>query len=162
MRAITLKEIAMILLAKTETRVATSASRAYQYLINMERFGEWFPEVISIKSANDMAHGDVGKQYLETVALPIIGHRKIKLCVAEAIKNQRFVTEGNLIPILPRMDIFIAELSDGEILVKWSMFSRSPNKLVQLMLLPSARRILQQRADIASARLKQRLEEYVD
>lgn len=149
----------MILLAKTETRIATAASRAYQLLINMERFGEWFPEVTSIKSVDDMAHGKVGKEYLETVTLPVLGQRKIRLCVAEAIKNQRFVTEGNLVPILPRMDIFIAELSDGEILVKWSMFSRSPNKLVQILLLPSVKRVLQQRADIASVRLKQLLED---
>ena len=148
----------MILLAKTEIRVATSAAKAYQLLINMENFGDWFPEVISIESANNMAHGEVGKEYLETVGLPVLGRRKIRLRVAEAIENQRFVTEGNLIPILPRMDIFIAELDEREILVKWSLFSRSPNKLVQLLLLPSAKRIMQHRADIASVRLKQLLE----
>lgn len=149
----------MILLAKTETKIQSSAQEAYQLLVNMERFGEWFPDVITIKSVNELAHGEVGKTYLETVSIPLIGNRKIKLRVAEAIRNQRIVTEGNLIPILPRMDIFIAELNEHEILVKWSMFSRSPNKLVQLLLLPSVKRLMQQRADIASVRLKQLLEQ---
>jgi hypothetical protein len=57
------------------------------------------------------------------------------------------------------MEIFIAELSESEILVKWSMFSRNKNKLVQMLLLPMAKRIMQQRAKIASANLKQLLEE---
>lgn len=149
----------MILLAKTETRIRTSAEQAYQFVVNMEKFGEWFPDVIAIKSANERAHGEVGKTYLETLSIPFIGNRKIKLRVAESIRNQRFVTEGNLIPILPRMDIFIAELNEQEILVKWSMFSRSPNKLVQLLLLPSVKRLMQQRADVASVRLKQILEQ---
>ena len=148
----------MILVAKTETRIATSVSEAYQMLSNMERFGEWFPEVISITSANDMQCTEVGKKYLETVAIPLRGERKIELRVVECIDNQRFVTEGNFAPLLPRMEIFIAELNETEILVKWSMFSRNRNKLVQVLLLPLAKRIMQQRADIASVKLKQLLE----
>src|SRR5690606_4594622 len=100
MRAIMLKGISMVLLAKTETRIATSASEAYRLLSNMERFGEWFPEVISITSVNDKCHGEPGKKYLETVSIPLLGERKIELCVTESIENQRFVTEGNLIPLL--------------------------------------------------------------
>lgn len=148
----------MILLAKTEIRIATKAAEAYRILSDMERFGEWFPEVISITSANDMKCGEIGKKYLETVSIPLRGKREIELRVAESIENQRFVTEGDFVPLLPRMEIFIAELSETEILVKWSMFSRNRNKLVQVLILPLAKRIIQQRANIASDRLKQLLE----
>lgn len=148
----------MFLLAKTEVRISTKASEAYRILSDMERFGEWFPEVISIISANDMQCNEVGKKYLETVSIPLRGERQIELRVSESIENQRFVTEGDFVPLLPRMEIFIAELSETEILVKWSMFSRNRNKLVQVLILPLAKRIIQQRANIASDRLKQLLE----
>lgn len=145
-------------IAKTETMIQSSAADAYSLLSNMERFGEWFPAVISITSLNDLPHGETGKKYLETVSIPLRGTRKVEITVKESVVNQRFVTEGRLPPLLPRMEISISEISESEISVRWEMFSRSNSKLVHAMLLPLARKTMQKRADIGAARLKALLE----
>src|SRR5690606_35573250 len=92
------------LLAEESIDMHRSPATVFDYVANMERFGEWFPGVLSIESANDLAHGHAGKQYLETVAVPLRGERRIRLLVQQAERNRLFVTEGNFPPIMPRME----------------------------------------------------------
>lgn len=148
----------MIPIAKTETNIQCSASEAFRLISNMERFREWFPAVISIRSVNDLPHGEVGKKYLETVSIPLRGERDIELTVKESTENKRFVTEGKFPPLLPRMEVQINQTGGTEVIVKWAMFSRSKSRVVQFLLLPLAKSIMQKRANIGAANLKALLE----
>lgn len=148
----------MILLAQTETSVRATAAQAFLVLSNMERFQEWFPGVVSIESGNGLRHGELGKKYLETVVVPLMGKRKVTLTVVDAVENQRFVTEGDFRPLLPRMEISISETTQHQIRVHWAMYSRSRHWAVRLLILPMVRAVMQKRAHVAAKRLKTLLE----
>jgi hypothetical protein len=148
----------MHLLAEQSAALACSAETAYRYVSNLERFGEWFPAVVSIESANDRPHGEPGKTYLETVAVPLRGTRKIVLTVVEAQRNQRLVTEGDFPPLLPRMEIDFETTAANRCRIRWRMFSRSTHPLMRLTLIPLARSVMQGRARVGIARLQARLD----
>ncbi|MEZ5703527.1 MAG: SRPBCC family protein, partial [Burkholderiaceae bacterium] len=126
---------------------------------NMERFKDWFPKVMSISSANKLPHGEVNKTSVERVSLPLRGTQAIEIVVKESVPNRRFVTEGQLPPLLPRMEIDLAPVDGGTTLISWQMFSRSANPLVKALLLPFAKRIVQRRASVGVLRLKAMLEQ---
>lgn len=147
------------LLAEESIDIHRSPATVFDYVANMERFGEWFPGVLSIESANDMAHGDVGKQYLETVTVPLRGKRRIRLLVQQAERNRLFVTEGNLPPIMPRMEVSITSQSAESCRLTWRMFSRNKSALFRLTLLPLARGVMRKRAAVGMKRLKRNLEQ---
>jgi hypothetical protein len=148
----------MHLLTEQTTKIACPVEIAFLYASNLERFGEWFPGVIAIESANPLAHGMPGKEYLETVAVPLRGTRKIKLTVKEVEHNKRLVTEGAFPPLLPRMEIQFRALGTDACEVTWRMLSRSNSLMGRLTLVPLARNIMKKRAVVGVARLKERLE----
>jgi hypothetical protein len=146
------------LLARGSVTVDCSAALAWATVSNMERFGDWFPAVQAVASANALPHGMVGKAYLETVAVPLRGLRQVEITVKEALPAQRFVTEGRLPPLLPRMEIALDAQGPTRTRIDWAMYSRSRSALVRWLLLPLASRTLQRRADSGLARLKTQLE----
>ena len=148
----------MKLIAHSRAMVACSPSAAYSLISNMERFSEWFPQVLSVMSNDGLAHGVVGKRYQETVHLPWRKNAKVQLTVKEAVPGRRFITEGRRAPLLPRMEITLIEVAPQRTEVEWRMFSRSRNALVRLLLVPLARPTIQGRADQGLARLKTQLE----
>ena len=148
----------MHLLAEQTTTVACSAAAAFRYASNLEHFGEWFPGVIAIESANGLDHATPGKEYLETVTIPFRGTRKVKLTVKEAEPGKRLVTEGALAPLLPRMEILFHPAGAESCEVTWKMFSRNDGALARLALVPLARRVMTRRAAAGVARLKAKLE----
>ena len=148
----------MHLLTEQNIRINRPINVVFDYVTNMEQFGDWFPGVLAIKSANDHLPGQIGKEYLETVAIPLRGERKIRLVVREAEINKLFVTEGKLSPLLPRMEVrFQVEDSDS-CQVTWRMLSRNSAVFFRLTLLPIARAVLQKRAAIGLGKLKRNLE----
>ncbi|HEY1016070.1 MAG TPA: SRPBCC family protein [Herpetosiphonaceae bacterium] len=148
----------MSLLAEQTTVIACPAEVAYRFACDLERFGTWFPGVIAIAAANDLPPLAVGKQYRETVAIPLRGTRKVTITVTEVALNQRFVTEGTLAPLLPQMEIDVRATGPGSCEVSWRMRSRSASRLVRWLLVPLARRVMQQRAAVGLAALKHTLE----
>lgn len=148
----------MHLLAEESVRIARPVSTVFDYVKDMERFGEWFPGVLSIVSSNARAHGETGKEYLETVYIPLRGKRKIKLVVREAQANRLFVTEGKLAPLMPRMEISFHSNGDDECRVTWRMFSRNESTLFRWTLLNLAKGVVRKRAAIGLGNLRQRLE----
>ncbi len=151
----------MQLLTEQTITIARSVEAAYQYATNMERFGEWFPGVLSIESANTSPHAQRGKEYLETVTVPLRGKRQIKLSVKDAQSNELFVTEGEFPPLMPRMEIVFQATGADSCDVTWRMFSRNDNFLVKATLLPLAKRVMRKRAAIGMKRLRQELESSV-
>lgn len=149
----------MHLLTEKTIHIQQPTSVVFGYVSNMEKFGEWFPGVISIASANALDHGQQGKEYLETVSLPLRGTRKVKLEVREVRRDQFFATEGLFPPLMPRMEIELHETGPSSCELTWRMFSRSNSRIVRYTLLPLARRVMDKRASLGVAALKKRWED---
>lgn len=152
----------MHLLADESITIQRPPAAVFEYVTNMERFGEWFPGVLGIASSNAMPHGQAGKEYLETVSVPLRGQRKIRIAVREAQANKRFVTEGKFPPLMPRMEVEFFPGGADACRVRWRMFSRNNSMLFKLLLLPLARRVMGKRAAAGMQRLKARLEKAGD
>jgi hypothetical protein len=153
-----MKEACVSLLANQTVAIACPVDVAYRFTCNLERFGAWFPGVIAIESANHLPHLEVGKQYLETVSIPLRGTRKVGITVKEVELNRRFVTEGTLVPLLPRMEIDFRATGPGSCEVSWQMRSRTTRWLARRLMVPLARRVMQKRAAVGLAALKRTLE----
>lgn len=149
----------MHLLADQSITIKRPQAAVFAYVTDMERFGEWFPGVLGIESSNAMPHGQVGKEYLETVSVPLRGQRKIRIVVREAQAGRRFVTEGRFPPLMPRMEVEFFPGGADACRVRWRMYSRNDGMLFRLLLLPLARRVMRQRAAAAMPRLKRMLEQ---
>ncbi|HYJ98573.1 MAG TPA: SRPBCC family protein [Burkholderiaceae bacterium] len=152
----------MQLLAEQSVDIACPVAAVYDYATNLEHFGEWFPGVIGVVSADDLAHASVGKAYRETVDVPGRGRVEVGIHVREARPDAWLATEGDLSPLLPRMEMQFAALTPHSCRLTWRMGSRHPgdDEAVRTALWPAASRLLSQRAVEGLARLKQRLEQH--
>ncbi|MCW7538595.1 SRPBCC family protein [Aquabacterium sp. A7-Y] len=148
----------MQLLAHQTTTIARPLEAVFRYACDLERFGEWFPGVLAIESANTLAPAQPGKEYLETVEIPFRGKRKVKITVKEAEAGRRLVTEGRLPPLMPRMEIVFEEVGPAACQVTWRMLSRNNGLLARWTVVPLARRVMRKRAAIGVRRLKDQLE----
>lgn len=148
----------MYLLAHTTTLIACPRELAFQYAANLENFAEWFPGVIRMVSANDLPFDAIGKQYRETVAVPLRGQRAVSLRVIDVVAPSRIATEGSLPTLLPSMEIVFRDVGQERCEVDWRMHSRSTSRFARWTMLPLARRLMTKRARAAMQRLKTRLE----
>lgn len=148
----------MHLLAEENISINRNVSVVFDYVTNMERFGDWFPGVLAIESANNGSHGEVGKEYLETVSVPLRGKRKVRIVVRDLRQNAFFATEGKLPPLMPRMEVVFSRGNADACNVTWRMFSRNSGWLFRLTLLPLARRVMKKRAKAGMKKLKEKLE----
>ncbi|EHQ04533.1 SRPBCC family protein [Leptonema illini] len=148
----------MHLLAESKVDISCSVSRAFAFATNMERFAEWFPAVLSIESIDQLNHGQVGKQYLETVSVPVRRIRKITLTVVESRQDQLFVTEGAFPPLLPRMEILFNSTGPDACQVTWRMLSRNRSPIAKFTILPLAKSVMTKRARAGLSKLKEKLE----
>jgi len=139
-------------IASFEIDTSINKEECFLYLSNMDNFDNWFPEVVEIVSKNKGPIG-VGKQYLETVKIPLIGYKKITLTVKNFEQYSQFSTEGNLAPLLPRMEISLSNSSNGKTNINWAFYSRNSSKLFKLFV-PLFRYVMTKRAKIASVKLK--------
>ena len=148
-------------LAEQSVEIACPVAAVYDYATNLEHLGEWFPGVIGVASADDRAHASVGKTYRETVEVPGRGRVEVGIHVREARPDAWLATEGDLAPLLPRMEMHFAALTPRSCRLTWRIGSRHPgdDQAVRTALWPAASRLLSQRAVEGLARLKQRLEQ---
>lgn len=149
----------MHLLAEASIHIQRPALEVFQYVSNMERFGEWFPGVTAIQSSNALPHGQPGKEYLETAYVPLRGNRKIKVLVREVRGHQFFATEGRFPPLLPRMEITLDDTGASTCDLTYRVFSRSNSLITQYTVILIARRVMRKRAALGVATLKRRMEE---
>jgi len=99
----------MIELTKTSALISAPVNTVFNYVTNMENYGNWFPGVQAIKSKNSLAHATIGKTYLETLLLAD-GEYQLTIEVAQCEANRLFLTKGDLAGVLPQMTIeFYAE-----------------------------------------------------
>lgn len=148
----------MQLLAEASADVNCPVSAAYAYTCNLETFGQWFPGVIAIVAEDTLDLTAAGKSYRETVSMPLRGTEQVHIRVKEAERDQHFITEGNLRPLLPRMEIHFQATGPGTSRIEWKMLSRTQSVLLRATVMPWVRRILRQRAKQGMAKLKLILE----
>lgn len=148
----------MYLLAESSIVIACSLEHAFAYAADLENFPHWFPGVIDMASVDALPFATIGKQYSETVAMPLRGRRSVSIRVVEVAAPHRLVTEGTLPLLLPRMEIDFAVLESGGCRVTWRMRSRNARHWPRWTVLPLARRTIAKRAGIGLHRLKERLE----
>ena len=139
-------------LASFEIDTKTDIELCFFYLSDMNNFNYWFPEVIKIVGKNKEPIG-VGKQYIETVKIPLIGFKKITLTVQNYEEYSLFSTEGDLSPLLPRMEIFLSDIGDAKTKINWVFYSRNSSCFFKLVA-PIFKRVMNKRARIASVKLK--------
>ena len=152
----------MYLISESTIGIELPSLQVFEYISNMENFAQWFPGVVSIKSVDQKGHGEVGKKYLESVTVPLRGKQNIELSVVESIPGKLFCTIGEFKPLLPKMKIELLDLKDGGCELSWRMYSRNDSKLVHFLVLPLAKRIMQNRAGLGVVRLKRKLENKTD
>ena len=148
----------MNLISDVKVLINRENTDVFDYVSNMEKFGEWFPGVICITSDDGIAHGEVDKKYLETVKVPLVGLKQISISVVDSKYGHFFATEGAFSPLLPRMEIDIKSIDRVSSSVSWRMYSRNNKSIVKVLLLPMAKSIMQKRAEIGIKQLKVNLE----
>ena len=148
----------MYLLADAAVDVACSCAEAFDYACDLENFAEWFPGVIKIVAHNDVAFSERGREYRETVDVPLRGRRSVGIRVVDAEAPHQLITHGDLAMVLPRMEIHITQKSPQACTVQWRMFSRNRGALARVIVLPIARAVMTRRASTGLRRLKERLE----
>lgn len=149
----------MYLLADTAIDIDCPRQQAFDYAANLENFPHWFPAVIAMQAEDGLPFTAVGKQYRESVDLPLRGRRTVLVRVEEASSPARLVTEGSLALLLPRMEMTFDDQGTAACRVTWRMFSRNPRRWARWTVLPLARRTLARRARIGLQRLKLTLEQ---
>jgi len=116
----------MILLAQNVVVLHANVSRVFKFTTNMENYKKWFPGVLDIRSANKLAHGQIGKQYIEILQFPQ-GNKELTIEVKESIENMKFVTEGDLEPLLPKMEVLFSAWENNGCQLHLSYVSRNPD-----------------------------------
>lgn len=114
----------MILLAETMITFDTPAEQLYEYVTNMENYGDWFPGVAAITSQNNLPHGAEGKTYQELIQMPG-GEASLVIQVKQSNPNERFYTEGDLEPLLPAMEMEFNSVNQGGTEFSLKYFSRN-------------------------------------
>lgn len=148
----------MYLLADATVTVQCPRAKVFDYAANLENFVKWFPGVVHIVADNELSPASIGKQYVETVSVPLRGTRSVTIRVMDAAAPQRLITHGDLRPLLPRMEMEFVDAGQDVCVVRWRMLSRNENRLVGGTVLPVAAWVIRRRADIALGNLKRRLE----
>lgn len=147
----------MYLLTERTELINRPVAIVYAHAVDLERFPEWFPGVLSICSADERAPDEVGKEYVETLRIPLRGLRKIRLQVMEARRDEFFASEGRFAPLLPRMEMRFRS-REGACELTWRMYSRNPGLVARLTLLPLVSLLLRGRARQGLRRLRLQLE----
>jgi Polyketide cyclase / dehydrase and lipid transport len=148
----------MYLLADAAIDIACPSTEAFDFACDLENFAEWFPGVIDVVAHNDVPFSERGREYHETVVVPLRGRRSVLIRVVDAEAPRWLVTEGDLSIVMPRMEIRITPSSPQRCIVHWRMFSRNTGALARLLVLPIARTVMTKRASAGLNRLKERLE----
>lgn len=145
-------------IAEHSVEINNNIEAVFSYVSDMENFGEWFPEVVKITAVNSQNHESLGKMYRETVKVPTQGEKEVTIKVVEFNKNKKFVTEGDLFPLLPKMTVLFTSLEDNKSLVNWKMQSRNNKLFFRLLLLPMIKSLMTKRAKRGLSNLKGKLD----
>ena len=147
----------MIELSKTSITIDAPTPVVFKYVSNMENYKRWFPGVVDIKSANNLEHGVIGKEYVEKLSLPS-GESELIIEVDQCDTNQLFLTKGDLAGILPQMTITFFVDEDKRCEMTLQYHSRNPELAEVSDIIIVLREDLNVRAKKGLAKLKYILE----
>jgi hypothetical protein len=147
-----------VILVDETIHVRRPLSAVFAYISNHENYAQWFPEVETIVSGNDLPHGTVGKQYREAVQVQRGRTVDMTITVVASRPDKFFATEGDFVPLLPRMEVRFTPVSDEETEVQWMFLSRNTSVITRLAISLIAKRGLQRRSKIGLQRLTEILE----
>jgi hypothetical protein len=148
----------MYLLADAAIEIACPSTEAFEFACDLENFAAWFPGVIDVVAHDAVPFSERGREYRETVDVPLRGRQLVAVRVVDADAPRWLATEGDLSIVMPRMEIRIAESSPAQCTLHWRMLSRNTGLLARLLVLPIARTVMTKRARTGLKRLKQHLE----
>ncbi|KZN49085.1 SRPBCC family protein [Pseudoalteromonas luteoviolacea] len=146
----------MIELTKKTITILAPIERVFEHVINMENYKFWFPDVIAIQANDTRPHASVGKTYIETLAIAGCD-QTLTIKVVECVKNTTFVTQGDLVGILPQMTVCFWENELG-CQLELSYHSREPALNEQSPIITRLRENLAPRAEVGLTQLKHLLE----
>ncbi len=147
----------MIKLAEVSRVINAPISDVFSFTSNMENYKKWFPGVISIRSCNDLPHGQVGKIYREVIELNN-EEGELEIKVHSCIKDKLFLTQGNLAGILPQMTIQFSQTSSTTCEIHLLYHSREKTLLNYPEMLTSLKIDLDNRASQGLEKLKYLME----
>lgn len=145
----------MIKLASFELTTTASIDDCFNYVSDMSKFKEWFPEVVQVTEEKS-GPIEVGKIYIEDFYNHKQGIDTISVEVKEFRPSTRFVTEADLKHILSRMEVDFSSLRNGETKIEWAFYSRNNSFLFKLVA-PLVKREMKKRARSASSALNSNL-----
>ncbi|MEH6791622.1 SRPBCC family protein [Parasphingorhabdus sp.] len=143
-----------IQLADHRVLIEAPITSVFDFLANHENYALWYPNVISIISANPLPHGHVGKIYQEDIRLPTRRVQQINITVVESRSPNLFVTEGDFVPLHPRMEVHLSEQASGETMLHWRFYSRSQSTIGRWLIPLLLGKTLQRDSGIGLARMK--------
>lgn len=137
--------------------ISATSDDIFDYILDLENFGDWFPGIQSITKIDNKPIDSMGKTYKELVRTPFGGALKVLIKVTDIKPNKQIITEGDLTPLLPRMTITL-ENQLSNTLITWKMESRNKSIIFRYTFFLLAKIVLARRATLGLARLKKLLE----
>ena len=144
-------------LAHQSIEIAVPVEQVFDYAIDLKNFPDWFPGATSVQAVDGSPVGRPGKQYRESVRLPSGRQQQVTICLKQAVRPQRFVTEGDLPWLLPRMDLEFLAVGPQSTRLMWTMSTRRRG-IALILVLPLLRIVLDARGRSGLRRLKALLE----
>ena len=122
-----------MLLVEQSVLIARPIGDVFDVVSNHENYRRWFPNVVSITTADGLPHGVVGKIYQERIRLPNGRPKDIAIRVVESQSPHSFATEGDVAVLQPRMEISLAVVSSAQTRLDLSFYSRNPSSLGRIV-----------------------------
>lgn len=144
----------MIELTNHSITINAPINRVFRFMSNMENYDIWFPGVVDIQAENRQLPIDIGKRYTETLRLPT-GKKSLSIEVVQYIEDKLFVTQGNLLDILPEMQIHFNERGGNTTEVNLRYYSRNSELSRQEELLDMLKSDIATRASLGLAKLNE-------
>ena len=148
----------MIQLAKVTQSIKQDINSVFTYTTDLENYSNWFEGIIHIESSNTLAQFEIGKTYRETL---LINDKEeiLTIKVHHCSSPTQFVTQGDLVGLLPQMTMSFEQISEQETRFILVYSSREPALKQNPEIIQALQDDLHSRANKAVQNLKKILEE---
>ncbi|WP_438465709.1 SRPBCC family protein [Marinomonas sp. PE14-40] len=148
----------MIQLAKVTQSIKQDINSVFTYTTDLENYSNWFEGIIHIEPSNTLAQLEIGKTYRETL---LINDKEeiLTIKVHHCSSPTQFVTQGDLVGLLPQMTMSFEQISEQETRFTLVYASREPALKQNPEMIQALQDDLHSRANKAVQNLKKILEE---
>ncbi|MDG2528215.1 SRPBCC family protein [Caulobacter endophyticus] len=141
-------------LADQVIEIARPADEVFAFVANHENYARWYPGALKVVALDDLPHGAPGKAYEETLVLPSGRTTVFTIRTIEVRAPDLFVTEGELSPVFPRMEIRLTSKSPQVTELRLKFLSRSRSFLLRLLIALLVRGIVSRQTKVGLSRLQ--------